>query len=417
MFERIFSRKPGRSHVRNAITTSRDLAEALLGCDLTSASGVAVSPDTAMGVAAVQCAVRVISETIGMLPFPLYERMGEDGKKKARGHAVWKVINGRPNPWMTAQEFRETLTAQMLLYGDGFGLKNRAGGALREIYPLHPNRVRVERKKDFSAAYHVTMADGGTQELGPDRILHIRDLSLDGHRGLSRVRQCRDAIGLSKATELFGSQFFANSGRPGGILTTDQVMGPDAVKAIRESWALANSGDRKMGTAVLDGGFKWISVTQTAEEAQNIETRKFQVTEIARIFRLPPHKIGDLEKASFSNIEQQDLDFYKSSMLPWASRWENAVDTQLLEGTDQEKFYAKLNMTALLRGDSTARSNFYQKMVQAKIMTRNEVRILEDLDPVEGGDVFENPAITPGEGGNQNAGGGAESTASGNPGL
>lgn len=386
--------------IQNSITSSRELAELLLGCDLSTSPGVVVTPKTVMGVAAVQAAVRVIAENVGMLPFPLYERQqigGREYKIKARGHELWPILNRAPNTFMTAQAFVEMMTARYLLYFHAFALKNHVGGKLRELIPIHPRLVQFEQGPDMRMIYHVQMADGRVQTFGADRIFHLHDMSAEGLAGRSRIAECRDAIGLAKSAELYGSEFFRNDGTPSGVLSTKEPLPREDIDKVRDSW-MSGGGGRRGGVKIVDNDFKWTSISTTAEAAQMIETRKFQVTEVARIFRIPPHKIADNERATFNNIESQELDFQTNSMMPHYRRWESAVNTQLVPSEQQGRFYSKIDNRAMLRGDTRARGEFYLKMKTGKIMTSNEIRDLEDMNPHDDGDVLENPAVQSADG-------------------
>lgn len=381
---------------KNSITTSRDLAEAL-GYDGYGQDIVRVSPNQAMAISSVQSAVRCISETTGILPFPIYQRDDKVGKKYARDHYLWRLLNNKPNAWMTSQQFIETMTAWYLMFGAARAFKNSIDGKVKELLPIHPSRIRKEQDKNWNIKYTVNLIDGSTKVFAPEHIFEVSDLSIDAVNGMSRVRECALTFGLTKSMEEYAGTFFKNSSIPTGVLSTEQNVNAEDVKKIRESWKAGHAGGERRGTAVLDQGFQFKTITQTAEESQQLESRKFQVTETARVFRLPPHKIGDLERATFSNIEQQDLDFVKGSMMPHFRRWENAVDTQLIKESDQDKYYSKINDRALLRGDSNSRGAFYLRMRQGKIMTANEIRDLEDLPPINGGDILENPSTTPGD--------------------
>ena len=386
---------PFRGTANNSITTSRELAELLLGRDLSTVSGIAVTPKTVMGVAAVQAAVRVIAENVGMLPFPIYARQDVEGREykiKARNHELWPLLNRAPNGFMTAQTFVETMTARYLLYFHAFAFKNMTNGKLGELIPIHPRLVRVEQMRDLSLLYKIQMDDGTIKDFGRDKIFHIHDMSPEGLSGRSRIEECRDAIGLAKAAESYGGEFFRNDGTPSGILSTKMNLTLEEIGKVRESW-MSGDGGRRGGVKVVDNDFQWTAISTTAEAAQMIETRKFQITEVARIFRIPPHKIADNERATFNNIESQELDFQTNSMMPHYRRWESAVNMQLVPEPQQDRFYAKLDNRAMLRGDTKSRGEFYLKMKTGKIMTSNEIRDLEDMNPHEDGDVLENPAV------------------------
>lgn len=372
----------------NTITTSKDLAEVLVG-DVSTKSGVRVTAKTAMGIAAVNAAVRLVSENTGMLPFPVYRRLEENGREikiKDRTHPLWNVLNRQANVQMSAQEFRETMVSHMLLYRHGFAFINRVQGRVQELIPIHPNRVTVTENRDMSLAYAVNLSDGTVLNLDQTSVFHVMDFSPEGLNGKSRVFECREALGLTKAAENYGASFFANGGTPLGVLSTKENVKPDDIKKIRTSWNESGSG-----TKVVDNGFEFKAISTNASEAQMIETRKFQITEIARIFRIPPHKLGDLERATFSNIDAQEIDFQQNTMMPWYRRIELAVENQLMDADDRETHFVKIDNRAMLRGDQRARAEYYQRMRVSKIMTANECRDLEDMNPIEGGDVLENP--------------------------
>ena len=379
----------------NTITTSKELAEVLLGHGLEGVSGVIVTPKVAMGVAAVQCAVRVLSENTGMLPWHLYERYQEEGRekfKKAREHHLWTVLNLAPNSWQSSQEFREFMLAQMCLYRHAYAFKNRANGTIRELIPIHAKRVSFKQNDDLSLSYEIVMKNGQKRPYSQDEILHLRDMSAEGLHGPSRVMECRDVIGLSKQAESYGADFFKNDRTPSGILSSKEDLNPEQITKVRDSWN-ASEGGKRGGVKVVDNDFQWTSIGTTAEDAQMIETRKFQITEIARIFNIPPHKIGDNERSTFNNVESQELSFQTNSMMPWYKRFEFGVSLQLLDKEERAKYYSKIDNRAMLRGDSKARSDYYQKMRSSEIMSANECRELEDMNPIDGGDEYKNPNI------------------------
>lgn len=389
-----FLKKIAGSHVQNnTITTSRDLADVLLGGGIEGIAGITVTPKTAMGVAAVQAAVRVIAENVGMLPFPLYKRIEKDGqefKEKARDHVLWRLLNVAPNGFQSAQEFREYMVGQMLLYRNAYAFKNKINGAVRELVPIHANRVSFKQNANLEIVYSVTMENGQKRDFPQADIFHLRDMSAEGLSGRSRVQECRDVIGLAKAAENYGGEFFKNDRTPSGILSSKENLNKEQIDKIRQSWN-GSEGGKRGGVKVVDNAFEWTSIGTTAQDAQMIETRKFQVTEVARIFRIPPHKIADNERATFNNIEAQELDFQINSMMPWYRRFELGVDVQLLSDNERATHFAKIDNRAMLRGDSKARGEFYQKMKVSKILTTNEIRDLEDMNPHPDGDVLENP--------------------------
>ena len=383
------------------ITTSKELADVLGANGSSSFSGIIVTPDVAMMVAAVGAAVSLLSETVAQIPLPLYRRRADGGKDKATNNPLWSLLHDRPNSWQNSFEFREMMTLHMLLWGNAYAFMSRtktgrSRGMVTELLPIHPDRVKVEQDKEYVVTYTISLTTGETIKVAAADILHIRDRSLDGVKGVSRLKYAQDTIGLARVTERWGAQLFGNGARPSGVLSTDGMLNDEQVKRLGESWKAAHGGENALGTAVLDGGLKWTPLAMTSTDSQYLENRKFQIAEISRIYRIPPHMLGDLEKATFSNIEHQSLEFVKFSLMPWIKRWEGALNTQLLDPTGE--FFAEFVVDGLLRGDIKSRYEAYQIGVMNKWLSPNEIREKENMNPRDGGDVYENPAITPGEG-------------------
>ena len=356
-----------------------------------SLSGVSVNAKTAMKFAPVFACVRVLAESVGQLPFHLYEQR-EGSKTKAIDHRLYSLLHDAPNSYQTSQEWREMMVAHLALRGNHYSYINRVRDEVRELLPLNPDSVKPKQDADYNVVYEVRFADGTKDVLDAKDVLHVRLMSYDGLEGLSPITQARESIGLGMATEKFGSLLFKNGAKPGGILSTEQGLKQDQIDLIRSSWEATHSGnDNAHKAAILQGGLKWTAIGMTSDDAQFLETRKYQRSEIAGIFRVPPHMIGDLEKATFSNIEQQSLEFVTNTLMPWLTRIEQRVNMQLLQPKERGRYYAKLNQTALLRGDMKSRGEFYTKLQQVGALSPNEIRELEDMNPRVGGDIYLTP--------------------------
>ena len=351
-----------------------------------STSGRKVNEHSAMQMTAVYACVRILSESIASLPVHLYQYESEGNKAKAVKHPLYRILHDEPNPEMTSFVFRETLMTHLLLWGNAYAQIIRNGkGEVIGLYPLMPNRMTVDRDKSGQLVYQYQMQDSnahtgktGNVTLKPSDVLHIPGLGFDGLVGYSPIAMAKNAIGLSIATEEYGARFFANGATPGGILEfPGTVKNPES---IRESWNKGFSGNNAHKVAILEEGMKYTPISISPEQAQFLETRKFQIDEIARIFRVPPHMVGDLEKSSFSNIEQQSLEFVKYTLEPWIIRWEQSLNRALLTEKEKPDYFVKFNVDGLLRGDYQSRMNGYAIGIQNGFMCPNDVRALECLD-------------------------------------
>lgn len=350
-----------------------------------------------MQMTAVYSCVRILAEAVAGLPLHVYEQTSEGGKVKALDHPLYPLLHDEPNPEMTSFVFRETLMSHLLLWGNAFAQVLRNGrDEVIALYPLMPNRMTVGRDESGRLYYEYQRSwdePGGRWEtvtLRPHDVLHIPGLGFDGLVGYSPIAMAKNAIGLTQATEDYGASFFANGAAPGGVLEH-----PGTIKdpsRVRESWQQTFGGARNGNkVAVLEEGMKYTPISVSPEQAQFLETRKFQINEIARIFRIPPHMIGDLEKSSFSNIEQQSLEFVKYTLDPWVIRWEQAITKALLNAREKPRVFVKFNVEGLLRGDYESRMNGYAVARQNGWMSANDIRALENLDrisPEDGGDLY-----------------------------
>ena len=361
-----------------------------------SSSGRRVTERTAMQMTAVYSCVRILSETLASLPLHIYES-SETNSRKATKHPLYKVLHDEPNPEMTSFIFRETLMTHLLLWGNAYAQIIRNGkGEVLALYPLMPDRMRVDRDEYGQLYYEYMLSDSdanakesGAVRLSTQDILHIPGLGFDGLVGYSPIAMAKNAIGMAIATEEYGAAFFANGATPSGILTHPGVIKNPEV--MRESWSKGFGGRNSHKVAILEEGMNYTPISIAPNEAQFLETRKFQLNEIARIFRVPPHMVGDLEKSSFSNIEQQSLEFVKYTLDPWVSRFEQAMTRRLLTDDEKKKYYIKFNVDGLMRGDYQSRMNGYATARQNGWMSANDIRALENLDLIsdeEGGNLY-----------------------------
>ena len=356
----------------------------------TSQAGVAVNAQTAMQSAAVYSCVQVLAQSIGMLPLCVYAIDDAGIRRRARHHRLWALLQEQPNSFQTAVEFFEMMSAHLCLRGNAYALINRnAKGQILELIPLHPDQVSVQMQADYRLRYGCTLEGGQRMALATGDVFHVRGLTLNGWLGISPIAYAREAIGLAMATERFGAMLFRNGAKMGGVLEHPGKISKEAADRLRSSFDEAHSGENAHRTAILEEGLKWSKVSMTADDSQFLETRKYQRSEIAAIFRVPPHMIGDLERATFSNIEQQSLEFVNFTLMPWLHRIEKAIRRDLLTPAERTRMMARFNVANLLRGDAAARAAYYQSGIQQGWMTRNEARHAESdlgvmLNPLEG---------------------------------
>lgn len=363
-----------------------------------STAGKNVTERSAMQMTAVYSCVRVLSEAVAGLPLHLYKYNKNGGKEKALNNPLYFLLHDEPNPEMTSFVFRETLMTHLLLWGNAYAQVIRNGkGEVVALYPLMPNRMTVDRDENGRLYYKYYRGNDEAIRskeyeviLSPHDVLHIPGLGFDGLVGYSPIAMAKNAIGLAIATEEYGAKFFANGAAPSGVLEHPGTLkNPDKV---RESWNATFGGSHNANkVAVLEEGMKYTPISISPEQAQFLETRKFQINEIARIFRVPPHMVGDLEKSSFSNIEQQSLEFVKYTLEPWLVRWEQSMVRSLLSPSEKQEYFIKFNVDGLLRGDYASRMSGYATARQNGWMSANDIRELENLDRIpaeDGGDLY-----------------------------
>lgn len=363
-----------------------------------SASGKVVTERTSLQITAVYACVRILSEAVAGLPLHFYKCGANNSKEKATDNPLYFLLHDEPNPEMTSFIFRETLMTHLLLWGNAYAQIIRNGkGDVVALYPLMPNKMTVQRDEngEIYYLYSKSVDEGKPEEAGyialrKEDVLHIPGLGFDGLVGYSPIAMAKNAIGLAIATEEYGSKFFANGAAPSGVLEHPGTI-KDPTK-VREAWLSQFGGSSNSGkVAVLEEGMKYTPISISPEQAQFLETRKFQINEIARIFRIPPHMVGDLEKSSFSNIEQQSLEFVKYTLEPWLVRWEQNLNKSLIKKEDKNKFFFSFNVEGLLRGDYQSRMQGYAVARQNGWMSANDIRSLENMDLIpaeDGGDLY-----------------------------
>ena len=348
-------------------------------------SGMRVSPDSALRLAAVYACVRVLSESLASLPLVIYQRRADGGKDKVTDHWLYRLLAKRPNRFQNPFEWREMLQGHLALRGNAYNqIITNAKGEVVELMPLHPDRIRLELLPSGEYRYRFTDRFGTESILPRGEVWHLRGLSSDGLMGMSPIELARENLGMALAAQDYGARFFANDAKPTGgwIEFPGSFKDSEAKKVFRESYQQAQSGANRGKVLVLENGMKFHEVGVTNKDAQFLELRKFQITDVARLFRVPPHMIGDLDRATFSNIEQQSLEFVMHTMTPWAERWEASIESELLlEGDDIE---VEFDFANLMRGDAASRASYYQSGIQNGWLTRNEARIAENLNPLEG---------------------------------
>ena len=362
-------------------------------------SGKPVNERTAMQTTAVYACVRILAEAVASLPLHVYEYQDDGGKKLVHDHPLYYLLHDEPNPEMTSFVFRETLMSHLLIWGNAYAQIIRDGaGRVLGLYPLLPDKMDVQRD-DRGNIYYVYSRNSdenpmfkeyGDIRLKAEDVLHIPGLGFDGLIGYSPIAMAKNAVGMTLACEEYGASFFANGANPGGVLEHPGVL-KDPSK-VRESWNSVYRGvSNAHKIAVLEEGMKYQQIGIPPEEAQFLETRKFQINEIARLYRIPPHMVGDLDKSSFSNIEQQSLEFVKYTLDPWVIRWEQSLQRSLLLPGEKGKYFIKLNVDGLLRGDYQSRMNGYAVGRQNGWFSANDIREMENMNPIpdeEGGNLY-----------------------------
>lgn len=355
-----------------------------------TSSGMRVTEDSAMQVSVVFACIKVLAESVAQLPLIVYERDGES-RKKAPDHPLYALLHDQANSWQTAFEYREMMQGHLALRGNAYAFKDLSrNGEVTQLIPLHPGRVTPERMDNGRIRYAVRNPEtvaraSGTQHYSQDEIHHLRGLSSDGLVGLSPIGQARETVGMTMAAQEFGARFFQNDAKPGGVIEHPGAFKSEAdLKRFKQGWEESQSGVNRHKTAVLEHGLKYTEIGMSNEDAQFLETRKFQVEDVARVFRMMLHMIGHTEKATSwgTGIEQMTIAFVVYTLGPWLVRWEQAILRDMI--TKPDKFYAEFLTDGLLRGDTKARHDAHASAIVNGWKTRNEVRIQENMNPLDG---------------------------------
>lgn len=378
-----------------------------------TAAGVSVSGEGALKLSAVYAAVRVLSETVASLPLLVYERQADGSKQRAPNFYLYDLLHREPNPYQTSFEFRENLVAHLALWGNAYcEIELDGRGRVAGLWPLRPDRMLRVFRQGGQVRYRYQLPDGGTVTLSGDQVWHLR-LMGDGLQGYSPIGLARQSVGLGLAAEHFGADFFGNGARPGGVLEHPGELGEEGMQNLRTGWESAHGGlGRSNRVAILEEGMTYKAIGVPPDDAQFLETRKFQVEEIARIFRVPLHMVGMLDRATFSNIEHQSIDFVVHTIRPWLVRIEQSIGNKLMTARDRSRYFAEFLVDGLLRGDVESRYQAYATGRQNGWLSANDIRRLENMNPIEGGDVYLVPLnMVPAdeiEGGDRDRGGARE---------
>lgn len=364
-----------------------------------STSGAIVNERTAMGISAVYACVRVLADSVAQLPIKLLRVQGES-RIEDRGHSLWSLLHDLPNPEMTAFEFKQTMQGHLALRNNAYAEIERDGmGRVVALWPLNPSKMEVARDAEMNRVWIYELPNGEkvrwtwrNPARQPAPVLHLRGLG-DGMTGESPLSILKNPMGLAIAAEEYGARLFSNSAQPRGVLQTPNKLSPAAAAGLKASWEAAHKGlSQAHRVAVLEEGLTWQQVGMSAEDSQFLQTRKFQLSEVARAFRVPPHMIGDLERATFSNIEHQAIEFVVHTLTPWLVCWEQAIARDLLSIRSFSTHQARFSVNGLLRGDIASRYQAYAIGRQWGWLSANDVRRFEDLNGIgDQGDVYLNP--------------------------
>lgn len=349
-----------------------------------------VTDTRAMQISAVFSCVRLISECIGSLPLHVYRRRPDGQREAAPEHWLQDLLL-EPNPFMTGQEWREAMAAQLATWGNGYSFTRRTdSGRPTELFPLRPQSMDVQRNGFDGVVFDYSSESMPNKRWTDREVLHIRGFGQEGFKGLSPLGFARESLGLAVSAEEYGARFFANGGKPSGVAELDQVLKPEQRKAFKELLEdqVGRNAAESQGVLLLEGGAKYRPISIPPEDAQMLGTRSFQIAEIARFFRVPLFLLMDETKNTSwgSGLEQQNLAFLTYTLRPYLVRMERSIARWLLSREERREYFVEFNVEGLLRADSKARAEFYSAMVQNGLMSRNEVRSRENLPRVDGAD-------------------------------
>jgi HK97 family phage portal protein len=364
----------------------------------TSVTGKSINPSTALQLSAVYACVTLLSETFGSLPLLLYRRL-EVGKERATNHPTYGVLHDIPNPEITSIELRSMMMAHDLLWGHSYAEVVRNGaGFVKQLWPIPPWRVTPQRNARNELVYQVDLTAGDEPGYKPDEGLVTlradRILDIGAPLGLSPISLARETLGISMAAEEYGARFFSNNSTPGGILQHPGNLSKEAQDRLKEQVESSTRGlSNQHRLLLLEEGMQWHAMGLAPEDSQFLETRKFQTAEIARIFRVPPFMIGDVERSTSwgTGIEQQNIGFVTYSLRNWIVRWEQRMNMTLLSETDRDIHFIEILVDGLLRGDIKTRYESYNTGRNGGWLSANDIRELENMNPIDGGNTYMTP--------------------------
>jgi HK97 family phage portal protein len=358
-----------------------------------TSSGLTVTATSAMRYTPFWASVRVISQTVAALPFLVYRRTG-DAKERMLDHRVYQLLHGRPNDYIDAITFLETRQAHVLTYGNGYAEIQRDGaGRPVALWPLLPNRTQRKADKDGRLYYEVRLKEGGSVILPDYNVLHVKGLGFDGYTGYNVVDYHKEAIGYGQAVKEYAARFFGHGAAPGGVLEHPENLSKEAADRLVKSWEATHKGlEQSHRIAILEEGMKWNKMGVDPEQAQALEVQKYTVDDCSRIFNIPPHKIGSLERATFSNIEELNIDFVTQTMLYWFRKWEQECNYKLFLPSERENLFCEILVDGLLRGNTKSRYEAYNVGRNAGFLSVNDIRRLENMNPIgPEGDIYLEP--------------------------
>jgi HK97 family phage portal protein len=362
----------------------------LFGSSGTDSGIRVVTPETALTYSAVYAAVRCIAEAVSCLPLNLFERLPTGGKAPFRASPLHALLHDEPNPEMTSLQWREAAMAHLLLWGNSYSeIVRDLDGNVVEIWPIDPTIVTPTRTESGELYYDLNR---GKSFITAANMLHIPGLSFDGISGMSPIALARQSIGLSMAVEQFGAGYFGRGARPGGVLTFPGQLSAEARSNLRRSFEeLHAGGANSHRVALLEAGLKWEAIGVPPDDSQFLQSREFQVIEIARWFNIPPNKLKDLSKTSYNSLEQMNISFAVDTLRPWLVRWEQQLNRKVIRPKDRGRLFFEFNVDGILRGDLQSRYQSYSIARNWGWLSVNEIREKENLNPIDGGDVYMQP--------------------------
>lgn len=381
---------------KRGVAFSTDLMSSLRGV---SAAGAPVTPSSATQIPTVLACVRVLAESLASLPLNLMVR-GKRGKFRAYRHPLFSILRDLPNDEMTSVELRMIMQGHLAAWGNAYAQKIYSRkGDLIAVWPMRPDRMQIYRQRDGWLWYYYS--DDPTQEpdvrnvdnwYRRDEIMHLRGLGFDGVQGYSVIALARQALQMASNAEAFGTKFYENGARPGLVLTSPKQLGEKAYERLKTSWEARHSGiENAHKIAILEEGTDIKEFSIPARDAQYIETTQFKRSEIAAIFRVPPHMVGDLSRATFSNIEEQGLDFVRYTLSPWLQIWQQAISRDLLRPDERKSYFAQFDTFGLTIGNTDAQQKWFASGMQNGYFSVNDVREMIGMNEIRDGDQYMRP--------------------------